>query len=152
MLYENDVVEAVCTDLQKRGFVISQRRLSTERGDDIVAIHPSGFEFLIEAKGETSARTGSGRYGNPFDRGQVLDHVSQAFYRAAAMLCQTETGKDRSVGIALPDNANHRERIDAIQDALRQLNIAVFWVKGDGGVTVSTHASLPEKPFRSKIA
>lgn len=152
MLYEDDIVKAVCADLEQRGFTITQRLSSIQRGDDIVAVHSSGLKLRIEAKGETSTQADSSRFGNPFDRSQVLVHVSQAFYRAAAMLQQTSSDQNRLVGIALPDNANHRERIDAIEETLHRLGIVVFWVNADQGVTVSTHSPLPEKLFKSKSA
>jgi len=48
MLYENDIIEAVCSHLQSLGFTIESRCRSTERGDDIVASHSSGLRVYIE--------------------------------------------------------------------------------------------------------
>lgn len=144
MLDENDIVEAVCDHLQACGYTVPQGCRSIQRGDDIIAVHPSGLELFIEAKGETSAQSGSSRYGCPFTRSQVLVHVGLAFYRAAVMLQQAIPTARRRTGIALPDNAHHRERVAAIEGALRQLGIAVFWVRPDRSVTVWVQPELPD--------
>ena len=144
MLYEDDIIEAVCRHLRECGYTITQSRRSIQRGDDIIATHPSGLELLIEAKGETSARSGSSGYGRAFKSSQVLVHVGAAFYRAARMLQQAIPTTRRRAGIALPDNAHHRERVAAIEGALRQLGIAVFWVRPDRSVTVWVQPELPD--------
>jgi len=144
MLYEDDIIKAVCDHLRVCGYTVTQSCRSIECGDDIIAIHPSGLELFIEAKGETSAQSGSSRHGRAFTRSQVLVHVGQAFYRAAAMLQQAILTTRRRAGIALPDNAHHRERVAGIEEALRQLGIAVFWVRPDRSVTVWVQPDLPD--------
>ena len=63
LLTENEVVDAVCSWLEKKRFHDIERRTTKERGKDIVAHLPSSNgEFWIEAKGATSARLGSRRY------------------------------------------------------------------------------------------
>ena len=132
MLYEDDVIDAVCDYLRQHGFTISGQCASTMRGDDIVA-HGTGTirDLHIEAKGETSKRTGSLRHGLPFDGSQVLDHVANAFYRAAKMATEGRVG-----GIALPANPAHQKRIADIAHAIDSLGIVVFFVAED--LTVST--------------
>ena len=133
MLYEDDVIDAVCDHLQQHGFTISRKCASTMRGDDIVA-HSTGSirDLHIEAKGETSKRKGSLRYDLPFDGSQVLDHVANAFYRAAKMAANGCTG-----GIALPATAPHQKRIADIAHALDRLGIIVFLVADDRTVSTS---------------
>ena len=121
MLYEDDVIEAVCQHLKQNGFEISEQNPSTKRGDDIVARGTGSIRDLcIEAKGETSKRKSSSRYGNEFNGGQVRDHVANAFYRAAKMATSGKTG-----GIAFPSNDRHRKRISDIEHALNSLGIIV---------------------------
>jgi hypothetical protein len=133
MLYEDDVIDAVCDHLQRHGFTIRSKCASTMRGDDIVA-HGTGSirELYIEAKGGTSNRNGSLRHGQSFNDSQVLDHVANAFYRAAKMATNGRTG-----GIALPANEAHQNRIAAIAHAIEHLAIIVFWVADDRTVTTS---------------
>ena len=125
MLYEDDVIDAVCDYLRLHGFTISSQCASTKRGDDIVA-HGTGKirDLHIEAKGETSKRTGSLRHGSPFDGAQVLVHVASAFYRAAKMATKGRVG-----GIALPANPAHLQRIADIARAIDSLDIVVFFVE-----------------------
>ena len=133
MLYEDDVIDAVCAHLQQHNFTIRSKCYSTVRGDDIVAQGTGSIRDLyIEAKGETGKVINSGRHGLPFNNSQVLVHVANAFYRAAKMA----TG-GRISGIALPANASHKKRIEEIANALDQLGIIVFWVAADKTVTTS---------------
>lgn len=48
-----------------------------KRGIDVIALRqePVPIELVVEAKGETSERKGSQRYGNPFDSAQVKIHI-----------------------------------------------------------------------------
>lgn len=131
MLYEDDVIDAVCGYLQQHGFTVISKCTSKLCGDDIVAkgtrkIH----DLLIEAKGETSKRVGSRRYSLPFDGSQVRDHVANAFYRAAKMATEGRVG-----GIALPGTSAHKKRIADIAHAIDSLGIVVFFVAEDRTVT-----------------
>ena len=83
MLTESDVIAAVCDYLRDHAYRVTQQLTETEAGDDIIAVAPDGQQVMIEAKGETSSKSHTTRYGKPFSPSQVLDHVSKAFYRAA---------------------------------------------------------------------
>lgn len=131
MLIESDVIAAVCDYLRAEGYEIRQQLAETEQGDDIKAVQGTVI-LLIEAKGETSSKKGSKRFGKPFSRSQVLDHVAMAFYRAAKM-----RGDGVRVAMAFPDNQQHREMVAEIRQAVRDLKIAVFWVAGNGSVRES---------------
>ncbi|MEL6439548.1 MAG: hypothetical protein AAFQ80_09875 [Cyanobacteria bacterium J06621_8] len=116
MLYEDDVIEAVCTYLKDQDFTILSKCATTEKGDDMIAEHPFGkYNLYIEAKGETSSKEGTNRYGMLFKGSQMLDHVAKAFYRAAKMLQQNDRNLPHRVGIALPDNHYHRKYVGAIE-------------------------------------
>jgi hypothetical protein len=138
VLFESDVVNAVCTELQARGYQIIQKLHTTEQGDDIIASKrtPPVRELHVEAKGETSSRKSSRRYGKPFDSAQIRVHVGQAFYRAAVALSREEEDVEIRAGIALPDTEGHRSIVDKIAPVLGQLGIAVFWVQAGGEVEV----------------
>lgn len=141
MLYENDVIEAVCSYLENRNFTILKKSTTNQKGDDIIARPQSAkYKLHIEAKGETSSKEKTNNYGESFNSNQVLDHVAKAFYWAAKMLQQQdEEDKNlpRKIGIALPDNNCHRKRVHAIEQSLNKLDIIVFWVSSDQKVTVS---------------
>jgi hypothetical protein len=134
-LDENDVIDRVCTFLTARGFEITKRLRTTERGVDIVARFPqNGPELWVEAKGGTSADPRSPRYGLGFDSAQRKDHFSVAVYSALRHLSLSEGGPDR-VGIALPDE--HRSAVvQPVLPILQRLGILVFLVAADGSVEV----------------
>ena len=76
MLTESEVIAAVCGFLRARNFHILQSLTEVERGVDIKAIAPDGkTQVSIEAKGETSSKSITARFGKPFDSKQVLDHA-----------------------------------------------------------------------------
>lgn len=133
MLYEGEIIEAVCAYLERRGFTIQQKLSVKQRGDDIIATGNGSIRALhIEAKGETSSRTNSTLNGKPFNAAQVRDHVANAFYRAAMMATSGKVG-----GMALPANTFHKRYVKRIQHALDALDIIVFWVASNRRVTTS---------------
>src|SRR5574341_2644059 len=103
MLLEFDVVNAVCVELESRGYTIRQKLQTTQRGDDIHAVKqtPTVRELFVEAKGETSSRKTSGRFGRPFDTAQIKTHVAEALFKTALVLSRKHNGTEIRAGIAL---------------------------------------------------
>jgi hypothetical protein len=132
MLTENDIIDAVCAYLRAAGYKIVSIATTTERGIDIIATRPDGSgRLLIEAKGETSARQGSARFGLPFDSAQVGVHVAEAF-RTAVSLHAKHLGD--SIGMALPDTLPHRKQVNKIKSVIDSLGIIVYFVQTDRSV------------------
>lgn len=124
MLTESEVIASVCRFLKKNRFRVTRFLSETEHGIDIQALAPDGkTKISIEAKGETSSKPGTARFGKTFNSGQVWDHVSKAFYCAA---------RDSSIGlmsgVALPRDESHINCVRKILPALKKLRIEVFWV------------------------
>ena len=71
MLYESDVISSVCKYLEKRDYKINQKLKESEKGDDIIATDCDGIKCFIEAKGETSSKKTTLRYGKGFSPSQV---------------------------------------------------------------------------------
>ena len=126
MLTEDDVIHAVVSYLNGKGWHIDTISLTNQRGVDILA-KKGRCSLAIETKGATSNRHGSSRYGKPFTTSQKLDHVSCALYAAVSVVSD---GKCRA-GIALPSDPKHRELITRISPALKALKIIVFLVDND---------------------
>jgi hypothetical protein len=141
MLTENQIVRAVCDHLAAAGYEVISQLLTTQRGRDIVAraARTPPLELRIEAKGATSDRQGSARYGKPFSATQVRDHVAAAFYCAAAMRGGPQDQAEVRVGVAFPETRLHRARVADIASSLAALRIAVFWVRDDLQVVVEGH-------------
>jgi hypothetical protein len=87
--------------------------------------------LLVEAKGETSSKAASARYGKPFSPKQVQSHVAKALYWAAARIGE----EGRSVAIALPNTGEHITAIWPIEHTLSNLGVGIFWVSADGTVS-----------------
>jgi len=131
-LYENDVVDFVIRYLEVNGFRILSSSDTYSHGYDIVA-EKDGKTLYIEAKGQTSSKPGTSRYGKEFNRNQKIDHVSKAIYSAL----KTKNQLMRSqVGIALPADEVHIELIEAVIPSLKQIGIQVFLVAENGKVVM----------------
>lgn len=132
MLSESDVISSVCKHFELQGYEIVQRLAETEQGDDIIAMDGDGNKCFIEAKGETSSKKTSSRYGKAFSSSQIGVHVAKAFYRAVQM--KEENPDTSQVGIALPDTPGHQKKVAKIKGTLALLSIEVFWVTSDGSI------------------
>jgi hypothetical protein len=68
LLFELDVIDAVCLDLEERGYVIINRKKEIKHlGKDIIAkktISKKEIRLFIEAIGETSSDSSSRRIVN----------------------------------------------------------------------------------------
>lgn len=76
MLTEDDVIAAVCNKLREMDFDIEQALITFEKGIDIIAFK-GDYRLFIEAKGETSSKRFSSRYGKPFNQNQIKNHVGK---------------------------------------------------------------------------
>ena len=129
-LTENDVVAAVSTHLSEAGWEIRQTRSTNQHGIDIVAERNSQT-LAIEAKGGGSSKAGSRRYGKKFTKGQKRSHVAMAVLTAL----REASGGQHKAAIALPNDPEHTQLVEAIWPALRRLNIEIYSVAPDRSVT-----------------
>ncbi len=137
MLTENDVVQAVAAHLQSEGYHIDQELSTVKHGIDIIATKQTPrMRLLVEAKGGTSSKEFTNRYGKEFTQNQAKSHVSVAFYYAAR-LRQLHADEITRVALAFPDDKNHRLLVDQIRTALEKLEILVFFV--DSSRRVATY-------------
>ncbi len=134
VLYEDQVVHAVCAALERAGWNIVSRALAHQHGDDIVA-ERGAERLVVEAKGAGSSKEGTRRFGLEFNRGQVRSHVGVAVLRALTVASRGTS----LAAVALPDNTQHRDIAGSAAVALARAGVGVFWVAEDGSVT----ADLP---------
>jgi hypothetical protein len=128
VLTENEIVQTLAEHLRREGYRIDKQLTTLEQGVDIVAIHlATGRRLLVEAKGSTSSKEGTARFGKPFSPNQAKSHVSVAFYCGAKML-QKYAPEAAQVALAFPDDKDHRGFVDAISAALKRLAITVYFV------------------------
>lgn len=125
MLTENDVVTAVSNFLVEKGYAIDQALTTTQQGIDIVATHPTHGRCLVEAKGATSSKKSSSRYGIEFNANQIKTHVGVAILKSFQTI---QLNKDANVVIALPDNTGHRKIIDSMSYPIEKSGIKIFFV------------------------
>jgi hypothetical protein len=132
---ENGVIAAVCVYLKARGWHITQQLHTSEHGVDVVATHAaSGRKCYVEAKGSTSAREGTRRYGKPFDGNQITVHVARAVLTALKLRTEYPDRTAADVLIAVPDERRHRSHLKAIAPVLGAVGVGTLFVADDGTV------------------
>lgn len=128
-LTENDVVAACATYLRSTGYEINSACSTADRGVDLVATNrTTGSRLFVEAKGGTSSKAHTRRYGRPFDLRQARSHVSRALFEVARLA--SEPGA-KDVAIALPTDAHHRRLVNQILPVLQRIPASVLWVSDD---------------------
>ena len=127
MITENQVVASVAAYLEDRGYKIEQSLSTTERGVDIVAKTLGGKRCYIEAKGGTSSKKHTKKYGKPFSKGQAATHISVAILKAF-QLSNKYQGEGTEVGIALPNDKNHLGLVRSIERSLKMTGLQVYLV------------------------
>jgi hypothetical protein len=132
MLTENDVVTAVCDFLEGHRWKIVSRCDANQRGIDVVA-ERRGQRLLIEAKGGTSSKSITRRYGKAFNTAQVSDHVANAVFTAMELL---SAEPHALVAVALPDDRPHQRQLEGVESALERLGIGAIWVSEDRPIRI----------------
>jgi hypothetical protein len=129
-LNENAVVAHTCAALAGRRWIIDRYATTSQTGIDIVGSRGAA-RIYVEAKGVTSSKAGTKRYGKKQNSSQVAIQIATAFLKTAELRASHPNAE---VAIALPDHAGMRGRIERIAPILQQSRIGVMWVREDGHV------------------
>lgn len=134
MITENDVVRYLAIHLEHLDYRIDKQLSTLDRGIDIEAVHLStGERLLVEAKGGTSSKKSTMRFGKPFTFNQAKSHVSVAFTHGAKLL-QEFASERATIALAFPDDKDHRRLVESIRMALTLLGIVVYFVTESGSI------------------
>jgi len=132
----------VCVELERRRYEILQCLTDPRaHGHEIIAVKTGRRrgELYVEAKGQTSSKKTTPRFGKPFSETQVESHVARAFHKASAVISQPPSDNDVRAAIAFPDTPRHRACVEKIAPALKSLRIGVFWVDEKDSARCTTH-------------
>lgn len=132
VLDENALVSFVAAWLRGEGFDVKQALTTKQKGIDIVA--ERGPEtWLIEAKGATSSRADSPRFGRSFSSQQAHNRIAKAFY-TGAKLAAANAGPGVRILLAIPDHPMFIKFVTPIRPAFDVLKIGLLVVDTAGGV------------------
>lgn len=128
-LDENAVVTAVGKHLTLAGYEIKQQLGTTEHGIDVIAFHPhSNVRVLVEAKGGTSSRLGSKRYGKPYTQNQVFDRVAKGVFTCLQLRTENPDKNMVRVILAIPEKPSHFKRyVASVAPSLESAGIEVWF-------------------------
>jgi hypothetical protein len=128
---ENVVVESACQRLKTAGCEIVERRTTKEQGIDIVAHNPSnGHDFYVEAKGGTSSRIGSRRFGLAYTQSQVFDRVAKGVFTCVELRAKYPDSVNQHVILSVPDALWFHSYLDPVLEQLRLTGVVVWFHKG----------------------
>ena len=133
MLTENNIVEYISEYLEENGYKIEQALTTSQHGIDIIAHHPEKGFCFVEAKGATSSKKDSSRFGKEFNANQIRTHVGVAILKSYQTLQENSSAE---VVIALPNNAGHKKVIHSIHEPLKKSGIKLYFVNKDGSVEI----------------
>ena len=129
MLNENEIVELLTKHLIANNYKIIQSLDTNSKGIDIIADNIKNNDRLfIEAKGETSSKEHTNRFGQAFDSKQIRNHISRAVFAAMKIITLKPAGSKTKAAIALPATEGHKKEFENIRGAVEKLNIKIFWV------------------------
>jgi hypothetical protein len=134
VITENKVVEVVAGYLTAKNWRIVSTAKTIQHGPDVVALSSSGREIWIEAKGQTSSKQGTNRFGKEFNRNQKEDHLGRALLKCCQYLSDRA---DLILAIALPNDDLDSDLVRRISPALQRLKILTILVNEDGSVESS---------------
>ena len=136
MLTEDEVVQSVRKYLDKTGYRVDKICSTSEQGIDIEAVNiKTGRPLFVEAKGGTSSKPDTKRFGLSFTRNQAKTHIAVALYWAAKQR-QKHGTEAAEIALAFPDDGLHPELVDEISKSIRNIGIIVYFV--DAGQNVRT--------------
>jgi hypothetical protein len=125
---ENEIIGLVCRRLEAMGCTVTQRLTTTERGVDVIAHNPkTEEEFIVEAKGGTSSRKGSARFGNPYTQSQVFDRVAKGVFTCVQLRAEHPDREKHHVILAVPDGGWFRRYLEPVQEQLLVAGVDVWF-------------------------
>jgi hypothetical protein len=132
-LDENAVVESVVERLRSKGYEIKQKRMTTQQGIDVIAYHPqNNITALVEAKGGTSSRAGSQRYGKSYDKNQVFDRVSKGVFTCLQLRSENQNKDSVTVILAVPEKPDYfRIYLESVSSSMKAAGIEVWYVSNE---------------------
>ena len=130
MLTENDIINAVSDYLLKAGYQILRVSNTRQKGHDIIA-ERQGAKIFVEAKGETSSKEYTNRFGKPFNSAQIRVHVAESLYKAIAT---KQANPNAKVAIAFPATRTHKQLMENVFKIIHMLEIQIFFVNQDKSV------------------
>jgi hypothetical protein len=125
---ENAVVDSVCARLEALGCKVTQRLTTIEKGVDITAYDPKGGQqYFIEAKGGTSSRKNSPRYGRPYSQPQVFDRVAKGVFTCLRLREEHPDREKEHIILAVPDTSQFRSYLSLVNGQLEAAGIEVWF-------------------------
>lgn len=129
MLTENNIVDYLENYFQGKGGKIICKSNTKQTGIDL-QVEINGKTCWIEAKGASSSKTYTSRFGLPFTNNQITNHITRAILKTLKIQSKTDKRKSKYI-IAFPSEDNHRKQLGLLRDRLAEINIEIYLVSKD---------------------
>ena len=131
---ENEVIAELKQYFRARDYSLLSECSTIMQGIDLV-MSKGDQEIWIEAKGGTSSREGSNRYGKVFTDTQCHVHFSRAFFKVCEMRDKAKhLQKVVRIAMAFSHTSHYQKYCDRTNGTRKELGIELFWVRGTGVV------------------
>ena len=132
---ENEVIRAVCDHLEKTGHKIIQSLNTTQQGIDVIAESSSSRRrIFVEAKGSTSSRKSSPRFGKPYTSSQIFDRVAKGIFTVLQLREKYQDHETTDVFLAVPEEPRFIRHLLTVKETLHSRSVGVFLVDQNGDV------------------
>ena len=129
-LNEDEVVAALCRELIATGFEIEQQLTTKDKGVDVIAQHPqTKVRVFVEAKGGTSCRRNSERFGKPFSSEQVFGRVARGVFTCLQLREKYSNKAHNRIVLAVPDTRQFQMKVATVATQLEAAGIEVWLAK-----------------------
>jgi hypothetical protein len=127
MLNENHITELLAEYFIANDYLVVEKLTTSQKGIDLVVKNTSGILTYIEIKGETSADSRTKRFGMPFSKDQIKNHVGRALL-ATFNAMNKFTEKESEFAMGFPDTVGHAQVLNNIKPVMDSLNITIYLI------------------------
>lgn len=125
---ENDVVNAVCQRMERIGYKILSYCDTNTKGIDVHAHDQiNDHHYYVEAKGGTSSKKETARFGRPFSKPQVFDRVAKGIFTCLELRAKYPDRMTQHIELAVPESSYFRSYINPIIAQLKEAGIDVYF-------------------------
>ena len=91
------------------------------------------MEFFVEAKGGTSSRLGSPRFGQPYTQSQVFDRVAKGVFTCLELRARHPDRLNSQVILAVPEAPWFRHYLNPLAAQIELAGVEVWFVTDGAG-------------------
>lgn len=130
MLHKEDITEAVCLDLVKRGYSVWKKPHGRKKGADVIAQEPkTKVKMFISTAGRAASEAAGDEPHAVRTESQVLECMTKSLYSALRTRHENKFSPGDEIVLAFPDEPGCRKYLCAEKPVLDSLGVKILVVK-----------------------